>query len=152
MRGASSGRQKYSISICSNSRVRKIKFPGVTSLRKPCRFARCRTAVCGAKCQNIFEIDKNSLRRFRVEISERAFVFVAETAPTVVRNIKLNSRGSVKSHSSRFRANVSGFVSGIFTSCNLSWRNLPLQARQSTSGSLKKSFRDRNISRPDGFE
>src|SRR2546430_7312571 len=28
-----SGRTKYSISICSNSRVRKMKLPGVTSLR-----------------------------------------------------------------------------------------------------------------------
>src|SRR5215813_9157599 len=28
------GLQKYSISICSNSRVRKVKFPGVISLRK----------------------------------------------------------------------------------------------------------------------
>ena len=30
---SSPGLTKYSISICSNSRVRKIKFPGVTSLR-----------------------------------------------------------------------------------------------------------------------
>ena len=28
------GSTKYSISICSNSRVRKMKFPGVISLRK----------------------------------------------------------------------------------------------------------------------
>ncbi len=28
------GSQKYSISICSNSRVRKMKLPGVISLRK----------------------------------------------------------------------------------------------------------------------
>jgi hypothetical protein len=34
LRGASSGGTKYSISICSNSRVRKMKFPGVISLRK----------------------------------------------------------------------------------------------------------------------
>ncbi len=31
---ASAGGTKYSISICSNSRVRKRKFPGVISLRK----------------------------------------------------------------------------------------------------------------------
>ncbi len=31
---ASSGGTKYSISICSNSRVRKMKLPGVISLRK----------------------------------------------------------------------------------------------------------------------
>ena len=31
---ASSGGTKNSISICSNSRVRKMKFPGVISLRK----------------------------------------------------------------------------------------------------------------------
>ena len=31
--GASSGGTKYSISICSNSRVRKTKFPVVISLR-----------------------------------------------------------------------------------------------------------------------
>ena len=30
---ASAGGTKYSISICSNSRVRKTKFPGVISLR-----------------------------------------------------------------------------------------------------------------------
>ena len=33
LRGSSSGGTKYSISICSNSRVRKMKFPGVISLR-----------------------------------------------------------------------------------------------------------------------
>ena len=32
-RSASSGGQKNSISICSNSRVRKMKLPGVISLR-----------------------------------------------------------------------------------------------------------------------
>ena len=32
--GPSSGGTKYSISICSNSRVRKMKLPGVISLRK----------------------------------------------------------------------------------------------------------------------
>ncbi len=32
--GASSGGTKNSISICSNSRVRKMKLPGVISLRK----------------------------------------------------------------------------------------------------------------------
>src|SRR4029079_19286815 len=32
--GLSSGGTKYSISICSNSRVRKMKLPGVISLRK----------------------------------------------------------------------------------------------------------------------
>ena len=31
---SSPGRTKYSISICSNSRVRKVKLPGVISLRK----------------------------------------------------------------------------------------------------------------------
>ena len=31
--GASAGGTKYSISICSNSRVRKTKLPGVISLR-----------------------------------------------------------------------------------------------------------------------
>ncbi len=31
--GPSSGGTKYSISICSNSRVRKMKLPGVISLR-----------------------------------------------------------------------------------------------------------------------
>ena len=31
--GASSGGVKYSISICSNSRVRKMKLPGVISFR-----------------------------------------------------------------------------------------------------------------------
>ena len=30
---SSPGRTKYSISICSNSRVRKVKLPGVISLR-----------------------------------------------------------------------------------------------------------------------
>ena len=30
---SSPGLTKYSISICSNSRVRKVKLPGVTSLR-----------------------------------------------------------------------------------------------------------------------
>ena len=33
-RSASAGGTKYSISICSNSRVRKTKLPGVISLRK----------------------------------------------------------------------------------------------------------------------
>ena len=33
IRAASSGRTKYCISICSNSRIRKTKLPGLISLR-----------------------------------------------------------------------------------------------------------------------
>ncbi len=34
MRDASSGRTKYCISICSNSRIRNTKLPGLISFRK----------------------------------------------------------------------------------------------------------------------
>src|SRR5258706_5147050 len=93
-RSASSGGTKNSISICSNSRVRKMKLPGVISLRNDlpicampnggflrdviCTFLKLTKMPCAV-----------SGRRYATDVS-------SSTGPTNVLNIKLKLRASVK--------------------------------------------------------
>jgi hypothetical protein len=85
---------KYSISICSNSRLRKMKFRGVISFRKAlpiwaipngifirdvvCTFLKLRKIPCAV-----------SGRRYATEVA-------SVMAPTYVWNIRLKSRGGVR--------------------------------------------------------
>src|SRR5262249_53836323 len=123
----SSGGTKYSISICSNSRVRNTKFPGVISLRNDLPICAMpnggflRVVVC-----TFWKLTKMpcavSGRRYATDAS-------SSTGPTYVLNIRLNWRASVKeSLAPQFgHAPESG-----------SWspRNRSLQLRQSTTGSV----------------
>ena len=67
--GASSPWQKNSSSICSNSRERKMKFLGVTSLRNAFRFGRCRKALDPRSVAHIFEVQEDALGGFGSKIS-----------------------------------------------------------------------------------
>ena len=63
------GLTKYSISICSNSRVRKVKLPGVISLRNALpiwampKGSFLRVVVC-----DVLEVDEDALRRLRPQV------------------------------------------------------------------------------------
>src|SRR5689334_21931346 len=91
---ASSGGTKYSISICSNSRVRKTKLPGVISLRNDlpiCAMPKggfLRVVVCTFR----------KLTKIPCAVSGRRYATEASssTGPTKVLNIRLNWRTSVK--------------------------------------------------------
>ena len=66
---ASSGGTKNSISICSNSRVRKRKLPGVISLRNDLPI--CAIPNGGlrrASCEHVLEVDEDALRRLRAQV------------------------------------------------------------------------------------
>ena len=70
-----SGGTKYSISICSNSRVRKMKFPGVISLRND--LPTCAMPNGGflrAKLQDGLEVDEDALRGLGAQVDGRAGV------------------------------------------------------------------------------
>src|SRR5438552_6095684 len=125
--GPSPGGTKYSNSICSNSRVRKTKLPGVISLRKVLPICAIpnggflRVVVC-----TFLKFTKMpwavSGRRYATEVS-------SSTGPTCVLNIRLKLRASVKE-----------FFEPQFgqepESGSWSARNRSLQLRQSTSGSV----------------
>src|SRR5688572_19719710 len=124
----SSGGTKYSISICTNSRVRKMKLPGVISFRKD--------LPIWAMPNGGFLRDVSStflkLTNMPCAVSGRRYTSAPEpsTGPAYVLNIRLNWRASV---------NVSflpqfGHVEG---SSSWSRRYRSLQLRQSTSGSVK---------------
>ena len=102
-----SGRQKYSISICSNSRVRKMKLPVTISLRND-------LPICPTPNGSFMRIDCCTFRKFvkmPCAVSGRRYAIAAEssTGPTCVLNIILNCRASVRSHSSNFPAHMLGF-------------------------------------------
>ena len=107
---ASAGGTKYSISICSNSRVRKMKLPGVISLRND--LPTCAIPNGGffrANCRTFLKLRKIpwavSGRRKTREPS-------SATGPMWVSNIRLNMRGSDSSppHSGQ-RSSPSGCAS-----------------------------------------
>ncbi len=110
---------KYSISICSNSRVRKIKLPGVISLRKalPCcaipngnclrevfnTFLNCTNIACAVSGRK-YAVDWLTSSSTLVNSSISAPLwyachnkFIGSTGPKKVFNIKLNCFGSVNS-------------------------------------------------------
>jgi hypothetical protein len=84
---------KYCISICSNSRVRKVKLPGVISFRNAfptCAIPNgtfCRAAVCTFR----------KLTKIPCAVSGRRYTTFdsASTGPMNVLNMRLNIRGSV---------------------------------------------------------
>ena len=95
-RSASPGGQKNSISICSNSRVRKMKLPGRDLVAE--RLADLRDAerqLLARELEDVLEVDEDPLRRLRAQVDRRAGVL--RPGPTCVLNIRLNWRGSVSS-------------------------------------------------------
>ena len=121
------GLQKYSISICSNSRVRNVKFPGVISFLKdfPC---------CAIPNGIVGFVDFTTLSKstnIACAVSGlRYIVFsLSSTGPMLVLNIRLNMRGwsSVPLHMGQFS------VSSVSARC------LRLHSLHWTSGSVKLS-------------
>src|SRR3954451_2523609 len=89
----SSGGTKYSISICSNSRVRKMKLPGVISLRND--LPTCAMPNGGFMRAVVCTFLK--LTKMPCAVSGRRYATDAasSTGPTNVLNIRLNWRASV---------------------------------------------------------
>ncbi len=125
---ASAGGTKNSISICSNSRVRNTKLPGVISLRND-------LPIWAMPNGGFLRLDCSTLAKFTNmpwAVSGRRYTSAPapSTGPAWVLNIRLKLRASVKeSRSPQF-----GQVCG---SSSLSRRNRSLQFLQSTSGSVK---------------
>ena len=96
--GDSVGLQKNSISICSNSRDRKVKFLGVISLRK--LFPTCATPN-GMRIR-VLSTTFLKLTKIPWAVSGRKKAAPSSplSAPTYVLNMRLNSRGSVSVPSS----------------------------------------------------
>ena len=94
---ASAGGTKNSISICSNSRIRKRKLPGVISLRKLLPIC----AMPNGGLTRSDEVTFLKLTKMPWAVSGRRYASDASsrTAPTWVSNIRLNSRASVRSQS-----------------------------------------------------
>src|SRR5215510_2890546 len=118
------GFTKYSISICSNSRVRNMKLPGVISLRKD-------LPICAIPNGSfLFVVSRTFLKLTNIPWAVSGLRYASpdssSTAPIVVRNIRLNCRGSVK-----FLEPHSGHLPPSI----LSALNRALHWRQSTSGS-----------------
>ena len=75
LRGPSAGGTKNSISICSNSRVRKMKFCGVISLRKLLpTWAMPNGGFLRDGLQHVGEVDEHALRRLRAQVGDGAGV------------------------------------------------------------------------------
>src|SRR3954467_1757319 len=126
--GPSSGGTKYSSSICSNSRVRKTKLPGVISLRND-------LPICAMPNGGFLRDVSSTFLKFTnmpCAVSGRRYTSAPapSTGPAVVLNIRLNCLASVKLC---FEPQL-GHVSG---SSSLSSRKRSLQTLQSTSGSVK---------------
>src|SRR5688572_2290303 len=124
----SAGGTKNSISICSNSRVRKIQFCGVISLRKL-------LPTCAIPNGGFLRVELSTLEKLTnipcaVSGLRYATAPASSTGPALVLNIRLNWRGSV---------NVPCLpqLGQVFGSSSLSRRKRFLQLVQSTSGSLK---------------
>ena len=125
--GPSAGGTKNSISICSNSRVRKMKFPGVISLRK--LFPTCAMPNGGRLrlvCKTFAKFTN-----IPCAVSGRMYTSAPEpsTGPAVVLNIRLKARDSVNSQPF--------LPCGQSRSSMWSSRKRRLQTVQSTSGSEK---------------
>ena len=91
---ASAGRQKYSISICSNSRVRKTNCPGVISLRK----ALPTWAIPNGSRIRAVRRTLSKLMKIPWAVSGRRYTRAASssTGPAKVLNRRLNCRASPK--------------------------------------------------------
>ena len=133
---ASAGGTKYSISICSNSRTRKRKFPGVISLRND--LPTCAIPNGGRRRASWRTFLKLMKMPCAVSGRRNARAPSSATGPTVVSNMRLNWRGSVRSHSEYSPGRFDGFLPHCESS-SLSARKRSLQVRQSTSGSVKPS-------------
>src|ERR1700730_14559688 len=126
--GPSSGGTKYSISICSNSRVRKMKFPGVISLRNDLPIC----AIPDGGFLRVVVCTFLKLTKMPCAVSGRRYATEASssTGPTWVLNIRLKLRASVK-------VSFEPQLGHAPDSGSWSARNRSLQLRQSTSGSVK---------------
>src|SRR5690606_2069657 len=125
---ASAGGTKNSISICSNSRVRKTKLPGVISLRND-------LPTCAMPNGGFLRDVSSTFLKVRNMPSAVAGLRktawrLLSTGPGCVLDMRLKWRASVKE---LFEPQF-GHVSG---SSSLSRRNRSLHSRQSTSGSVK---------------
>ena len=70
--GWSRGLQKNSISICSNSRERKMNCLGVISLRKALPiWAMPKGTLMRVESHDVLEVDEDALRRFRAQVDHR---------------------------------------------------------------------------------
>ena len=85
---------KNSNSICSNSRLRNVKLRGVTSLRNA--FPIC--AMPNGTRTRVLLMTLSKLAKMPCAVSGRKYAALAGSsiAPTLVLNIKLNWRGSVR--------------------------------------------------------
>src|SRR5262249_32640691 len=92
---ACSGRQKYSISICSNSRVRKVKLPGVISLRNDLPVWAIPKG--SLRCVESITLRKLTKMPWAVSGLKKTTDEESSMAPTLVLSIRLNARGSVSS-------------------------------------------------------
>src|SRR3954464_3435542 len=122
---ASAGGTKNSISICSNSRVRNTKLPGVISLRND-------FPTCAIPNGGFLRVVLRTFMKFvnmPCAVSGRRYTSAAEssTGPANVLNIRLNWRASVKESLDPQLGHVVG-------SSSLSRRKRSLHDRQSTSG------------------
>src|SRR3954465_15862009 len=91
--GPSAGGTKYSSSICSNSRVRKMKLPGVISLRKL-------LPTCAIPNGGFLRLVCNTLAKLTnipCAVSGRRYTSAPapSTGPAKVLNIRLNARAAV---------------------------------------------------------
>ena len=91
--GELAGWQKNSISICSNSRERKVKFRGVISLRKLLPTWAMPKGIRTRVLSSTFL--KLTKMPWAVSGRRKAASSSPPSAPTIVLNIRLNSRGSV---------------------------------------------------------
>src|SRR3954471_20697234 len=126
--GPSAGGTKYSNSICSNSRVRKMKLPGVISLRKLLpTWAMPNGGFLRLVCSTLAKLTNMpcavSGRRYTVDPAP-------STGPASVLNIRLNARASVNEP-------VAPQLGHVLGSSSVSSRKRCLQFVQSTSGSVK---------------
>ena len=87
------GWQKNSISICSNSRERNVKFRGVISLRKLLPICAMPNGIPTRVLSSTFL--KLTKMPWAVSGRRNAASSSVPIAPTIVLNIRLNSRGSV---------------------------------------------------------
>ena len=84
---------KYSISICSNSRERKMKLRGVISLRNALPIcAMPNGTFARATCCTFLKLTKMPCA---VSGRRNAFADASAIAPTLVSNMRLNARGGV---------------------------------------------------------
>ena len=136
---------KYCISICSNSRDRKMKLPGVISLRNA-------LPICAIPNGSFFRVvcwtfSKSTKIDCAVSGRSHAIDAVSSTGPTKVLNIRLNCRGSASLRSPQFGQDTperSSFLARHAAASSSpfgrsSSRNRLRQLRHSTSGSVKFS-------------